>query len=354
MPSTAATTHSPLGLFADQPQPRLYDRVLELLRLNHYSRRTEDAYVGWIRRFLEFHQGRHPRLMAESEVTAFLSDLAVRGRVAASTQNQALSALLFLYQQVLEVKLPWLDDVVRAKRPKRLPVVLSREEVQCALAELKGTYRLIGSLLYGSGLRFWSLCDCGLRMSISPWGSLWSVRERETKVLIVTSPNASSNALLFCSPGIYAWDCDASRPSSSITQAWPGDSAYRSGFGAKAPDDEYWGGNRSPGMNAWATEKCLLGRRWLLNDIHAGTDSTWRGYDQGRTAMTKGSPASVIQPNGRSSDTQCYISRSEMATICDSYRCADPNPKSRPGRGTASGLAACSGHAAPVAGSARG
>lgn len=91
---------APLGLFPNRPQPRLYDRLVEVLRVRHYSRRTEDAYVGWIRRFLEFHHGRHPALMGADEVTAFLSHLAVQGNVAASTQNQALSALLFLYQYV--------------------------------------------------------------------------------------------------------------------------------------------------------------------------------------------------------------------------------------------------------------
>jgi integron integrase len=172
---TPAAANQPLGLFADRPQPRLYDRVVEVLRVAHYSRRTEHAYVGWIRRFLEFHRGRHPRLMGEAEVTAFLSHLAVgnspspmrgegrgEGGVSASTQNQALAALLFLYQRVLEVELDWLDDVVRAKRARRLPVVLSRDEVRRVLAELDGTYRLVASLLYGSGLRLLE----GLRLRV--------------------------------------------------------------------------------------------------------------------------------------------------------------------------------------------
>ena len=159
---TASQHIEPLGLFSEKPKPRLYDRVIEVLRVHRYSRRTEQAYVGWIRRFLEFHHGRHPALMAEPEVTAFLSHLAVDGHVAASTQNQALSALLFLYQQVLDVKLDWLDDVVRAKQPKRLPVVLSRDEVTRVLNQLNGTYRLIALLLYGSGLR---LMEC-LRLRI--------------------------------------------------------------------------------------------------------------------------------------------------------------------------------------------
>ena len=158
----ASQPTEPLGLVSGKPRPRLYDRIIEVLRVHHYSRRTEQAYVGWIRRFLEFHHGRHPALMAETELTAFLTHLAVNGHVAASTQNQALSALLFLYQQVLNVKLDWLENVVRAKRPKRLPVVLTQDEVRRVLAQLDGAYRLMGLLLYGSGLR---LLEC-LRLRI--------------------------------------------------------------------------------------------------------------------------------------------------------------------------------------------
>lgn len=106
--------------------PKLLDLVREKLRLLHYSIRTEDQYVQWIKRFILFHGKRHPREMGGGEVTAFLTDLAVRGKVAASTQNQALSALLFLYREVLAVDLPWMDEVVRAKRPARLPVVLTQ------------------------------------------------------------------------------------------------------------------------------------------------------------------------------------------------------------------------------------
>jgi len=105
--------------------PRLLDRVREAIRARHYSRRTEKAYVHWIRRFIFFHDKRHPADMGPAEVTAFLTSLAVRDKVAASTQNQARSALLFLYREVLGVELPWLDDVVRAKRPQYLPVVLT-------------------------------------------------------------------------------------------------------------------------------------------------------------------------------------------------------------------------------------
>jgi len=140
------------------PRPRLLDRVRATLRARHYSRRTEESYVAWIRRFIVFHDKRHPAEMGAPEVTAFLTSLAVDGQVAASTQNQALSALLFLYRDILEVDLPWLDGVVRAKRPVRLPVVLSRDEVRAVLHRLEGVPRLMACLLYGAGLRVLECC----------------------------------------------------------------------------------------------------------------------------------------------------------------------------------------------------
>ena len=140
------------------PKPKLLDRVRHEIRTRHYSRRTEKAYVGWIKRFIFFHGKRHPAEMGEAEVTRFLSSLAVDGKVAASTQNQALSALLFLYKEILDQPLPWLDNIAPAKRPVLLPVVLSREEVQAILAHLHGTSRLMGTLLYGGGLRLLECC----------------------------------------------------------------------------------------------------------------------------------------------------------------------------------------------------
>jgi site-specific recombinase XerD len=119
----------------------------------HYSPRTEEAYVGWIRRFVRSHQKRHPRDMGEAQVVAFLSALAVDGHLAASTQNQGLSALIFLYGQVLNVELDWLQGLVRAKRPERLPVVLTRDEVRRLLSELSGIVWLMASVMYGAGLR---------------------------------------------------------------------------------------------------------------------------------------------------------------------------------------------------------
>jgi integron integrase len=137
--------------------PRLLDRVREAVRTRHYSRRTEKAYVAWIRRYILFHGKRHPSDMGAAELTQYLSSLAVQGNVAASTQNQALSALLFLYREVLGQDVPWLDDIVRAKRTARLPVVLTRDEVRAIIRQLRGTTRLMAILLYGSGLR---LLEC--------------------------------------------------------------------------------------------------------------------------------------------------------------------------------------------------
>ena len=133
--------------------PKLLDRVRDKIRLKHYSIRTEQAYVDWIRRFILFHDKRHPKEMGAADVEAFLTHLAVRGNVAASTQNQARSALLFLYKEVLGQELPWLDNVEPAKRPQRLPVVLTHAEVKAVLDRLSGTHRLMANLLYGTGMR---------------------------------------------------------------------------------------------------------------------------------------------------------------------------------------------------------
>jgi len=134
-------------------KPRLLDQVRDQIRLKHYSIRTERVYCEWIKRYVRFHNYRHPSEMGAAEVEAFLSDLAVRRDVSASTQNQALAALLFLYKQVLKQDLPWLGEVVRAKKPSRLPVVLSIQEVQQVLGHLEGEVGLVTRLLYGAGLR---------------------------------------------------------------------------------------------------------------------------------------------------------------------------------------------------------
>jgi integron integrase len=133
--------------------PRLMDEVRRVLRVKHYSIRTEAVYVSWIRRFILANGKRHPRDMGEAEVEGFLSQLAVQGKVAAATQNQALAALLFLYKQVLTIELPWMEGVVRAKRSQRVPTVLSHDEVTRVLARMDGRSWLLASLLYGTGMR---------------------------------------------------------------------------------------------------------------------------------------------------------------------------------------------------------
>ncbi|MCO5056265.1 integron integrase [Thermomonas sp.] len=143
--------------------PRLLDRVRDRLRLKHYSLRTETAYLGWIKRYILFHGKRHPADMGKAEAEAFLSSLAVERNVSASTQSQALSALLFLYREVLALELPWLDDVTRAKKPVRLPTVLTRAETLALLEKIENAeLHLIVSLLYGSGLRLLE----GLRLRV--------------------------------------------------------------------------------------------------------------------------------------------------------------------------------------------
>ena len=134
-------------------KPRLLDQVREVCRVRHYSPRTEKAYIHWIKRYILYHNKRHPNEMGAAEINAFLSWLATSQKVAAATQNQAMNALVFLYHQVLKIDPGEFGDVVRAKRSRRLPVVLSRAEVQTVLSNLHGEWWLIGGLLYGSGLR---------------------------------------------------------------------------------------------------------------------------------------------------------------------------------------------------------
>lgn len=159
-----ASTVTPFpGTLPGQHQPpKLLDRVRIAIRTRHYSLRTEEAYVGWIRRFIFFHNKRHPAEMGEPEINAFLSGLAVKEHVSASTQNQALCALLFLYRHVLEKPFPQLEKLVRAKRPTRLPAVMTRAEVKKVLQKLDGVNRIMAMLLYGSGMR---LLEC-LRLRV--------------------------------------------------------------------------------------------------------------------------------------------------------------------------------------------
>ena len=145
-----------------QDSPKLLDRLRAEIRVRHYSLRTEQSYVDWVRRFILFHHKRHPAEMGATEIRDFLSHLAVDRHVSASTQNQAKSALLFLYREVLKVELPWLDEVVVAKSAKRLPVVLTQVEVRALLNEMSGTMGLIAGLLYGTGMRLLE----GLRLRV--------------------------------------------------------------------------------------------------------------------------------------------------------------------------------------------
>jgi len=161
MESRKAAFVSP-GSIIPNPRLKLLDQVREVARLRHFSLRTEQAYTAWIKRFIFFHGKRHPRDMGGLEVTRFLTHLAVHDQVAASTQNQALNALVFLYGEVLHLTLEGLGDRVRARRPARLPLVLTRGEVRRLLTALEGTYQLMARLLYGTGMR---LMEC-LRLRV--------------------------------------------------------------------------------------------------------------------------------------------------------------------------------------------
>lgn len=148
--------NSPKNGVPPQP-PKLLDQVASKMRLLHYSKRTEGAYVDWIKRFILFHNKKHPKEMGGGEIEAFLTHLAVERNVAASTQNQAFSALLFLYQKILEIELPNIN-ALRARRPEHLPVVLAVEEVRSVLAELDGIDLLMAEMLYGTGMRVLECC----------------------------------------------------------------------------------------------------------------------------------------------------------------------------------------------------
>ena len=164
-----ADTHRPRPsgpLDQGKPEPRLLDQLRAAVRSRHYSIRTEDTYVQWARRFIVYHDKRHPREMGPAEVQAFLSHLAVDRTVAASTQNQAKSALLFLYRVVLGIELPWLDEIVSAKAPRRLPMVLTLSQVRALLEAMNGPTGLLASLLYGTGMRLLE----GLRLRVKDVG----------------------------------------------------------------------------------------------------------------------------------------------------------------------------------------
>lgn len=143
-------------------KPKLLDQLRDRIRLKHYSRRTEDAYLDWAKRYILYHNKRHPQEMGKKEIEGFLTYLATERQVAAATQNQAKAALQFLYKEVLEIQLPWLDEVEQAKKPKRLPVVLTEKEVNSLLAHVPQAYALLARLMYGTGMRLLE----GLRLRV--------------------------------------------------------------------------------------------------------------------------------------------------------------------------------------------
>ena len=233
----------------DRPRPRLLDRVRHALRTRHGSRRTEKAYVGWIRRYILFHDKRHPAEMGAAEVSKFLTSLAVDGNVAASTQNQALSALLFLYRHVLEQDLPWLDDVVRARRPARLPVVLTRDEVRAVLQALHGPPRLMAVLLYGAGLR---LLECAqLRVKDLDFGANQIVVRagkggKDRVTMLPATARADLARHLELSRISTQPICGTAPVGSSCPGLWPGSIPTRdesgAGNGCSQPHEPTWTG----------------------------------------------------------------------------------------------------------------
>ena len=162
-------------------KPRLLDQVTQAIRTRHYSHKTEESYVHWIRRFIFFHNKRHPAEMGEKEIAQFLSRLASELHVSASTQNQALNAILFLYREVLRKEIGYVDGVIRAKKSRRLPVVLTKEEVKTVLGRLSGAPWLMSILLYGAGLRLMECCR--LRVKDIDFSQIiyWFERAKETK-----------------------------------------------------------------------------------------------------------------------------------------------------------------------------
>lgn len=216
--STAVITNPPerpVGL-------RLFDEIRRRLRVKHYSLRTEQAYLYWIRRYIKANAPRHPRELGGVHVEHFLSELARRHRVAASTQNQALAALLFLYREVLALDLPWMENVVRAKRAPRLPVVLSRAQTMALLRQLSGREALMAGLLYGSGLR---LMEC-LRLRIKDvdlFRNEITVREgkggKDRKTVLPERLRAALQAQLDLARVLHAHDLDAGFGAVSLPSA---------------------------------------------------------------------------------------------------------------------------------------
>ena len=156
-------------------KPRLLGQVRDRIRTLHYSIRTEQSYISWIKCFILYNNKRLPVDMGKPEIEPFLTHLAVKRKVSAGTQNQAMNAILLLYRQVLHVDLPWLDDVVRAKKPTRLPVVLTASEVNSVLSTMEGVRGLVAQLLYGSGIRLQRTC-WKMVMILEPYKNCWDIK----------------------------------------------------------------------------------------------------------------------------------------------------------------------------------
>ncbi|GIX29424.1 MAG: integron integrase [Burkholderiales bacterium] len=243
--------------------PRLFDQLREALRVRHYSLRTEQAYVHWTKRYILFHGKRHPRELGAAQVQEFLTWLAVEGGVSASTQGQALAALLFLYKQVLGMDLPWLDELVRAKRPQRLPTVLTPEEVAAVLARLDGVHQLMGRLLYGTGMR---LMEC-LRLRVK------DVDTARREITIREGKGDKDRRTLL--PAVLVPDIE--RQLAAVTALWRKDRA--AGLpGVQMPDAL---ARKKPGEDESLAWFWLFPGRQLSVDPRSGTRRRHHAHEQG-------------------------------------------------------------------------
>ena len=277
---------------APREEPKLLDQVRDMIRLKHYSIRTEQAYLGWIRRFILFHHKRHPKEMGKTEIEAFLTHLAVQKNVAASTQNQAMNAILFLYRHVLKQDLGWLEDVTRATRPARLPVVLTVPEVQAVLARLDGQHWVMASLLYGSGLR---LMEC-LRLRVKDL-------ELTRRELIVRDGKGSKDRItLLPDKLIQPLQIQLERVKALHQQD------LQQGFGAvylpDALEREYPNANRE-----WAWQYVFLADKRSI-DPRSGVE---RRHHRGETALQQAIRNAVRQA-GIDKPANCHTLRHSFAT----------------------------------------
>jgi len=277
------------------PPLRLLDRVRAAVRTRHYSIRTEEAYAGWIRRFILFHGKRHPDEMGEAEINAFVSDLATRGRVASSTQTQALSALLFLYREVLGRPVESLGDVVRAKRPERLPVVLTRAEVSAVLARLDGSPRLVATLLYGTGMR---LLEC-LRLRVK------DVDFALNQILVRDGKGMKDRLTMLPA----ALRLPLQRHLAAVRELHEAD--LREGFGAVYLPDAL--ARKYPSAAKWWTWQWVFPARERSADPRAGAGSPLRRHHLGETLVQRAVQRAVREARIEKHAT-CHTLRHSFAT----------------------------------------